>query len=125
MEHGFCCRYSVRWATPSRSDHRRQLHTGTPGHRGPTKSEVQHVVEVLARITATRGYPATTKVDNGNEFISKVVDWCAYEPGIELDFRLPGTPTENVKVESFNGRFRQEGLNAHRLLSLAGAQQNK
>ncbi|CAG9227643.1 TPA: transposase [Burkholderia vietnamiensis] len=86
---------------------------------------MQHVVEVLARITATRGYPATTKVDNGNEFISKVVDWCAYEPGIELDFRLPGTPTENVKVESFNGRFRQEGLNAHRLLSLAGAQQNK
>lgn len=61
----------------------------------------------------------------GNEFISKVVDWCAYEPGIELDFRLSGTPTENVKVESFNGRFRQEGLNARRLLSLAGAQQNK
>ena len=29
----------------------------------------------------------------------------AYEHGVELDFSRPGTPTDNAKVESFNGRF--------------------
>ncbi|MBR7960408.1 transposase, partial [Burkholderia vietnamiensis] len=45
----------------------------------------------------------------------------AYEHGVELDFSRPGTPTDNAKVESFNGRFRQECLNAHWFLSLEDA----
>jgi putative transposase len=65
--------------------------------------------------------PATIKVDNGSEFISKVMDKWAYERGVELDFSRPGTPTDNAKVESFNGRFRQECLNAHWFLSLDDA----
>ncbi|WP_425519683.1 integrase core domain-containing protein, partial [Xanthomonas euvesicatoria] len=32
-----------------------------------------------------------------------------------------GTPTDNAMVESFNGRLRQECLNAHWFLSLADA----
>jgi len=36
----------------------------------------------------------------------------AYEHGIELDFSRPGTPTNNAKVGSLKGRFRQEWLNA-------------
>ncbi|MDN7638789.1 IS3 family transposase [Burkholderia cepacia] len=82
----------------------------------------EHVVEALTRITALRGHPATIKVDNGSEFISKAMDRWAYEHGVELDFSRPGTPTDNAKVESFNGRFRQECLNAHWFLSLADAQ---
>ena len=78
----------------------------------------EDVVNTLNRITTERGLPATIKVDNGSEFISKVMDRWAYERGVELDFSRPGTPTDNAKVESFNGRFRQECLNTHWFLSL-------
>jgi putative transposase len=79
------------------------------------------VVATLNRIAATRGLPATIKVDNGSEFISKVMDRWAYERGVELDFSRPGKPTDNAKIESFNGRFRQECLNLHWFLSLNDA----
>ena len=46
------------------------------------------------------------------------MDQWAYERGVELDFSRPGKPTDNAKVESFNGRFRQECLNTHWFLSL-------
>jgi len=81
----------------------------------------EDVVAALNRITAERGLPVTIKVDNGSEFISKVMDKWAYERGVELDFSRPGKPTDNAKVESFNGRFRQECLNAHWFLSLEDA----
>ena len=48
-------------------------------------------------------------------------DKWAYEHGVELDFSRPGKPTDNAKVESFNGRFREECLNAHWFLSLEDA----
>lgn len=41
---------------------------------------------------------------------------------MELDFSRPGKPTDNAAVKSFNGRLRQECLNAHWFLSLAEAQ---
>jgi putative transposase len=40
---------------------------------------------------------------------------------IVLDFSRPGKPTDNGLVESFNGRLRDECLNAHGFLSLADA----
>lgn len=80
------------------------------------------VVDALLRITALRGKPQTIKVDNGSEFISKVMDRWAYENRVELDFSRPGKPTDNAKVESFNGRFRIECLNSHWFLSLVDAQ---
>ena len=82
----------------------------------------EDVVTALARIVAARGKPKTIKTDNGSEFISKAMDRWAYEHGVELDFSRPGKPTDNAKVESFNGRFRAECLNAHWFLSLADAQ---
>jgi len=81
----------------------------------------EDVVRVLDAVVAERGAPQTIKVDNGSEFISKAMDRWAYEHGVELDFSRPGTPTDNAKVESFNGRFRQECLNEHWFLSLADA----
>jgi putative transposase len=83
----------------------------------------EDVVATLRRIGATRGLPATIKVDNGSEFISKAMDKWAYEHHVELDFSRPGRPTDNAKVESFNGRFRQECLNAHWFMSLDDARQ--
>jgi putative transposase len=81
----------------------------------------EDVVNTLNRIASYRGLPVTIKVDNGSEFISKVMDKWAYERGIELDFSRPGKPTDNARVESFNGRLRQECLNAHWFLSLEDA----
>ena len=82
----------------------------------------EDVVESLNRICAQRGLPRTIKTDNGSEFISKAMDKWAYERGVELDFSRPGKPTDNARVESFNGRLRQECLNAHWFMSLADAQ---
>jgi len=81
----------------------------------------QHVVDSLNRICATRGLPKTIKADNGSEFISKIMDRWAYERGVEIDFSRPGKPTDNAQVESFNGRLRQECLNANWFLSMDDA----
>jgi putative transposase len=64
----------------------------------------EDVVNTLNHIATRRGLPSIIKVDNGSEFISKVMDKWAYERGIELDFSRLGKPTDNAKVESFNGR---------------------
>jgi putative transposase len=79
------------------------------------------VATSLNEIVAARGLPRTIKTDNGAKFISKVMDKCAYERGVELDFSRPGTPTDSARG-SFNGRLRQECLNAHWFLSLDDAQ---
>ena len=55
------------------------------------------------------------------EFISKALDRWAYENGVTLDFSRLGKPTDNAFVESFNGRLRDECLNAHWFLSIADA----
>jgi putative transposase len=49
------------------------------------------------------------------------MDKWAYERGVELDFSRPGKPTDNARVESFNGRLRQERLNANWFLPLDDA----
>lgn len=81
----------------------------------------EDVANTLNRIKAQRGLPKTIKVDNGSEFISKAMDRWAYEHGVELDFSRPGRPIDNAKIESFNGRLREECLNAHWFLSLEDA----
>lgn len=81
----------------------------------------EDVARVLTAITEIRGLPRTIKSDNGSEFISKVMDKWAYERGVELDFSRPGKPTDNANVESFNGRLRQECLNATWFMSLSDA----
>ncbi len=80
------------------------------------------VVRVMERIKLTRGVvPNRIKVDNGSEFISKVLDKWAYENGVALDFSRPGKPTDNAFIESFNGSFRDECLNVNWFLSLEDA----
>jgi transposase InsO family protein len=50
--------------------------------------------------------------DNGSEFTSQAMDLWAYQNGMKIDFSRPGKPTDNAFVESFNGTFRAECLNA-------------
>jgi putative transposase len=81
----------------------------------------EQVVETMARISSIHGAPKTIRVDNGPEFISKALDRWAYENGVTLDFSRPRKPTDNAFVESFNGRLRDECLNAHWFLSMTDA----
>jgi len=81
----------------------------------------EQVVTVMRRLALMRGAPKAIKVDNGPEFVSKALDRWAYQNGVTLDFSRPGKPTDNAFVESFNGRLRDECLNAHWFLSLADA----
>ena len=80
------------------------------------------VVAVLERFKES-GLPQTIKVDNGSEFISKVLDAWAHRHGVQLEFSRPGKPTDNAFIESFNGRLRQECLNQNWFTSLAEARQ--
>ena len=81
----------------------------------------EDVVTALDRICRQIGYPATIRVDQGSEFISRDMDLWAYQNGVILDFSRPGKPTDNAFIEAFNGRFRAECLNAHWFMSLADA----
>ncbi len=79
------------------------------------------VVEKLDRIVRIRGKPHSIRVDNGPEFAGRMLDQWAYLNKVELDFSRPGTPGDNAYVEAFNGRLRQECLNASWFLSMADA----
>ena len=65
--------------------------------------------------------PERIMVDNGPEFVSKELDRWAYERKVTLNFSLPGKPTDNPFIESFNGSFRDECLNTNWFLSLHDA----
>ena len=80
------------------------------------------VVDTLERVTDELGTPKTIRVDPGPEFVSKALDLWAWLNGVTLDFSRPGKPTDNAFIESFNGSFRAECLNACWFLSLEDAQ---
>lgn len=80
------------------------------------------VVAVLEDLRMNEGIvPKRIQADNGSEFIGKDVDRWAYEHGVTMDYSRPGKPTDNPFIESFNGSFRDECLNAHWFLSLDDA----
>jgi putative transposase len=66
------------------------------------------------------GLPAVIRVDQGSEFVSRVLDLWASQCGVTLDFSQPGKPTDNAYIESFNGKFRRV-LNTHWFMSLDDA----
>jgi putative transposase len=81
------------------------------------------VIEVLMQIAKDRKLPGKIRVDNGPEFISKVLDQWAYLNNVKLDFSRPGKPSDNGLIEAFNGRLRQECLNESWFLSLEDARE--
>jgi putative transposase len=91
-----------------------EVDTSLPGLR---------VVQVLERVGQERGLPETIQVDNGPEFISRVVDQWAYANGVALHFIDPGKPVQNAFIESFNGKFRDECLSQSWYTSLDDARQ--
>lgn len=82
------------------------------------------VMAALEEIKTRRGLvPQRIQTDNGSEFISKGLDHWAYENNVTMDYSRPGKPTDNPFIESFNGSFRDECLNAHWFLSLEDAKE--
>lgn len=81
------------------------------------------VVQTLEKVCKRVGYPRAIRVDQGSEFISRDLDLWAYHKGVTLDFSRPGKPTDNAFIESFNGKFRAECLNAHWFMSLDDARE--
>jgi putative transposase len=78
----------------------------------------RRVIRALESIMATRGVPETLKCDNGPEFSSLAMLRWAAQQNIKMHFIAPGKPTQNGKIESFNGRLRDELLNEHWFLTL-------
>jgi putative transposase len=79
------------------------------------------VIEVLERVRTQRSLPAVIVTDNGSEFTSRAFDAWAYARGVKIDYIQPGKPIQNCFVESFNGTFRDDCLNAHWFVSLLRA----
>ena len=81
----------------------------------------RRVTRVLDEIGAEHGWPQAIRLDNGSEFRSRhFVSWCA-ERKIDLLFIQPGKPVQNGRVESFNGRLRDEFLNVNVFANLFDA----
>jgi putative transposase len=79
------------------------------------------VTRTLEKVIEQRGAPGALRCDNGPEFTSRhFLAWCA-DRKIELVHIQPGKPMQNGQVESFNGRLRDECLNANVFLNLADA----
>lgn len=76
------------------------------------------VIRTLERIVGYRGMPNALRVDNGPEFIShQLQEWCNGRH-IALYFNRPGKPTDNARIERFNGSLRRELLDAYLFMSL-------
>ena len=71
------------------------------------------VAAVLNKIAFFRGFPKEILTDNGPEFTSTAMSTWSYEKSIHHIFIDPGKPVQNAYIESFNGKFREECLNAH------------
>jgi putative transposase len=83
----------------------------------------RRVTRVLDWVIAQRGAPIAIRCDNGPEFTSRLfLTWCE-ERQIRIIYIQPGRPMQNGYVESFNGRFRDECLNANWFATMNDARQ--
>jgi putative transposase len=83
----------------------------------------RRVTRVLDAIIAERGSPEVIRCDNGPELTSRHFLAWAIERRIELVHIQPGKPTQNGRVESFNGKLREECLNLSWFQNLFDARQ--
>ena len=79
------------------------------------------VRRVLDRMASERGLPEAIVVDNGPEFRGRALAAWSEQRGVRLEFIQPGKPAQNAYIESFNGRLRDECLNANWFTSLIDA----
>jgi putative transposase len=82
----------------------------------------EQVVEVMTRLAVLHGARSAIRVDRSSS--RRRLTAGPTLNGMTLDFSRPGKPTDGAFVEFFNGRLRDEWMNAsyaHWFLSLAHA----
>lgn len=83
----------------------------------------RRVTRALEWVIEQRGQPEALRCDNGPEFTSRHFLAWSEERKIQLIHIQPGRPMQNGRVESFNGRLRDECLNANWFRTLMEAQE--
>lgn len=86
-----------------------------------TSMPAKFVIGVLTTLFAQFGRPKYLRSDNGPEFVAKAVQFWLKTNGTETMYIEPGKPWQNGFGESFNGKLRDECLNANAFLSLVEA----
>jgi putative transposase len=125
-----CQRWSMDFVSDHLSDgHRFRILTvldefsrRSPGLLAEFSISGERVTRFLDEIATVTGLPEMIVVDHGPEFISNALDQWAFARGIRLHFIRPGKPIDNAYIESFNGRLRDECLNASWFRTLSEAQ---
>ena len=81
----------------------------------------EDAIDILAALFRTRGVPKHLRSDNGPEFIAHAMRRFLESSGVGALYIEPGAPWQNGYGESFNGRLRDELLNAEIFSDLADA----
>ena len=81
----------------------------------------ERVIRALETAIEEHGRPMAIVCDNGPEFRSRALEAWSEQRKIQLEFIDPGKSMQNAFVESYNGRMRDECLNANWFLNVADA----
>ena len=82
----------------------------------------QHVAIILKTLFHQQGKPIMIVSDNGTEFTSRAILKFVQEEKYN-GIILPGKPTQNAFIESFNGQLRDECLNQYWFKNIEHARQ--
>lgn len=80
-------------------------------HIADTSLSGARVAGELATLFDSRGKPQTIVSDNGTELTSNEILKFVDDHKFDWHYIVPGKPTQNAFIESFNGRLRDELLN--------------
>ena len=82
----------------------------------------EDLLDRLTQLLVQRGAPDYVRSDNGGEFTAKAVRGWLWRVGVKTLYIEPGSPGEDGYLESFNGKLRDELLNAEIFDTLREAQ---
>jgi transposase InsO family protein len=81
----------------------------------------QNVIDALIDLAQLRGMPGHIRSDNGPEFIASAIRSWLQGAKVQTLYIEPGSPWENGYAESFNGKLRDELLNAEEFANVPEA----